>query len=786
VETDTAGLRERLQATLGTAYTLERELGGGGMSRVFVAEETALGRRVVVKALTPDLAHELSTERFAREVRLTARLQHPNIVPVLTAGSAGGVPYYTMPYVEGESLRARLAGLGPGEAVPVEEAVSVLRDVARALAYAHERHVVHRDIKPENVLLTRDAAVVADFGIAKAVDVARAASTAPTGGASATALTQLGAALGTPAYMAPEQAAGDPATDHRADLYAWGVLAYELLAGQHPFAGKHTAHALIVAHLIEAPPPLNAARPGLAPALVALVTRCLAKAPEERPGSAREVVDLLGTSASSPPPPAPSAPAPSIAVLPFVNLSGGSENEYFSDGISEEVLSVLAQDRDLRVAARSSSFAFRGQHIDLRAVAERLHVGTVLEGAVRRADNRVRITAQLVNAADGYQLWSGRFDRELTDIFAVQDEIANAIASTLRQRLRADAGGAAAPSPPVPEAPTRRPRPPVSVEAYDEYLKGKHANNHRPAGLEQAFGHFQRALALEPAFAAAHAGLGASYLWSTLHFRLLTSEAFAHVRRHAQRALALDSDLADAHWLLAESALWHDWDADVCERHARRALDLEPHHAGALMTTALLHNTRGLPEAALAAAAAAVRADPLGPGTRIWFLALAYNARQYDLAIAEASRLVAEQASFPEAYRFRAMAYEMRGDLAAAQADLDTADRIGGPDVWGHVHQVIVAVLAGRPDEARRFQTELVGRAAREWVPPIALGQVEQALGDYDAALGWYERAYQARDHLMTVLHTDPAFRLVPPGRSDSITSDPRWLDLVRRVGLAP
>ena len=785
--TDTAGapddLRGQLQAALSGAYAIERELGGGGMARVFVAEEHALGRRVVVKVLAPALAHEFSAERFAREIRVSARVQHPNIVPVLTAGSAGGVPYYTMPYVEGQSLRARLAGLDPGETIPVNEAVTVLRDVARALAHAHEHGVVHRDIKPENVLLTRDAAVVADFGIAKALNAAWDASTVTTGG---TVLTQLGAVLGTPAYMAPEQAAGDPATDHRADLYAWGVVAYELLAGGHPFAGKRTAQALLVAHLVEAPAPLDVVRPGVAPALVALVMRCLAKAPEERPASAREMLELLGNLTSS----VAAAPVPptasSIAVLPFVNLSADPENEYFSDGMSEEVLSVLAQDRDLRVAARSSSFAFRGKQVDLRTLAAQLHVGTVLEGSVRRAGNRVRITAQLVNAADGYQLWSGRFDRELTDIFAVQDEIANAIAATLRQRLRSGGMGAAAPTPSAPEAPTRRPRPPVSVAAYDEYLKGKHANNHRPAGLEQAFAHFGRALALEPEFAAAYAGLGASYLWSTLHFGLLTSEAFAHVRRHAQRALAFDPDLADAHWLLAEAALWHDWDADTCERHARRALDLEPHHAGALMTTALLHNTRGRHEAALVAAAAAVRADPLGPGTRLWFLALAYNARQYDLAIAEASRFIAEQPSFPDAYRFRAMAYEMRGDLAAAQANLDAADRIGGANLWGQVHQAIVAVLAGRLDEACRIRTELVGRAAREWVAPIALGQVEQVLGDYEAALGWYERAYQARDHLMTVLHTDPAFRLVPPGRSDSITSDPRWLDLVRRVGLAP
>src|SRR5688500_18439944 len=230
----TAGLRVELEAALSGAYTFERELGGGGMSRVFLAEETALGRRVVVKVLAPELAQELSAERFAREIRLSARLQHPGIVPVLSAGMAGGVPYYTMPYIEGESLRARLGRLAPGDGVPLAEAVGVLRDVGRALAYAHARGVVHRDIKPENVLLSDDAVVVVDFGIAKAVDAARTLLTDTSGAINGATFTRLGTALGTPAYMAPEQAAGDPDVDARADVYAWGVLAYELLTGQHP------------------------------------------------------------------------------------------------------------------------------------------------------------------------------------------------------------------------------------------------------------------------------------------------------------------------------------------------------------------------------------------------------------------------------------------------------------------------------------------------------------------------------------------------------------------------
>ncbi|MGK2961261.1 MAG: protein kinase domain-containing protein [Gemmatimonadaceae bacterium] len=766
-------LRARLEQTFGTAYRFDRELGGGGMARVFLAEDTALGRRVVVKVLAPEQIEGLSADRFAREVQLAARLQHPNILPVFTAGAADGIPYYTMPFVEGESLRARLER---SDRIPLTDVVGILRDIARALAHAHEQGVVHRDVKPENVLLSRDAAVVADFGIAKAVNAARTET-------AASPLTSAGTAVGTPAYMAPEQAAGD-SVDARTDLYAWGVIAYEMIAGRHPFSPRHTAQALIVAHLVEVPAPVETLRPDVPAALAALVTRCLSKVPAERPYTAREVAEQLGDlgPAGSVTTVTAGLTTPSIAVLPFVNLSTDTENEYFSDGMSEEVLSVLAQDPDLRVAARSSSFAFKGRQVDLKAIGEQLHVTTLLEGSVRRSGSRVRITVQLVDAASGYHLWSERFDRELTDIFAVQDEIAVAIARTLRERLHASARGGAAEG----GASLRRIRQPVRVEAYDEYLKGRFANNRRGVGHDEAPEHFERALSLEPGFAAAHAGLGESYLWLGIFFAMPPTEAFARVRRHAARALGLDPELPDAHWLLAEVALWHDWDLETAERYVSHTLALEPHHAGAMMTNALCHGVRCQRQEALAAAAAVVRVDPLGLGTRIWYLAIAYNAGAQDLVIAEAARLIAEQPSYSEAYRWRAMAEIVTGDLQQARLDLERAGELTVPNVWWHVNIALMSAAEDKPDDVRRVRDELLRRSETEWIPPIALGQVEQALGDYDAALTWYERAFQMRDFLMTVLHTDPAFRFRPPWETKSISDDPRWTMIVNRVGLAP
>ncbi len=281
----TSDLRAQLQSTLGTTYSIERELGGGGMSRVFVARDETLGRDVVVKIVSPENAEGMSAERFAREVKLAARLQQANIVPVLSAGTSGNLPYYTMPFVRGESLRARLA---TGAPMPVTEAVSILRDVARALAYAHAEGVVHRDIKPENILLSGGAAVVTDFGIAKAIDASRTVESGAT-----TGITRAGMSLGTPAYMAPEQALGDPATDFRADIYSWGVVAWELLGGAHPFAQKTTAQAQIAAHVAEAPPSLAARRPEIPESLTKLVMRCLEKNPANRPAGASELLAQL-------------------------------------------------------------------------------------------------------------------------------------------------------------------------------------------------------------------------------------------------------------------------------------------------------------------------------------------------------------------------------------------------------------------------------------------------------------------------------------------------------------
>ena len=419
-------LRATLERTLGDLYVFERELQGGAMSRVFVAMDRQLGREVVMKVLPAEVAADLSADRFRREIQLAAKLQHPHIVPLLSSGEVNGTPYFTMPFVEGESLRARLARVGE---LPIPEAVKILREVASALSYAHKHGVVHRDIKPDNVMLTDEFALVTDFGVAKALS----ASTKPS---DAQTLTGLGISLGTPAYMSPEQATADPSVDHRADIYAFGVMAYEMLTGALPFVGR-TMQATLAANVMEKPEAIERKRPGIPPALGALIMRCLEKRPADRPQSAGDLLHELeaipvalasprkalglrtltfagaaaavllaafivyrGIQRNSGKADQPVGQLLSVAVLPLANVGGDAQDEYFSEGMTDELANALSKLPGLRVASRTSAYAFKGKKdIDVGEIGRKLHVQAVLEGVVRRSGDRLRVGAQLTNVS---------------------------------------------------------------------------------------------------------------------------------------------------------------------------------------------------------------------------------------------------------------------------------------------------------------------------------------------------------------------------------------------------
>lgn len=616
-------LSNQLAASLGDGYRVERELSPGGMARVFIATEVALGRTVVVKLLAPEMSSLVLAERFRREISFIAQLRHPHIIPLLTAGDAGGLLYYTMPFVQGQTLRARLAAGGP---MPVREAIGIFREMAEALSYAHGQGVVHRDIKPENVLIENGHAVVADFGVAKALADAGGGNESTVG-----TLTTAGLAVGTGAYMAPEQAAGDPATDHRSDIYALGVVAYEMFAGVPPFSGS--VHQVIAAHMTAEPEPLVTRRPDIPPALNDLTMRLLAKNPDLRPQSAGGVVEaidaVLSSGALSNPelastrrsgqgvsvrsisgarPRAKSAlvwaaalallltiigyaayavvrrqhtesaktvgagadgtigsPGDrAVAVLPFVNTSGDDQNEHFSNGLTDELINALGQVRGLRVAARTSVFALSQKGLGARALADSLGVMTLLEGSARRDGKRLKVTAQLINARDESVLWSQTFDRELVDVFRVQEEIARAIVAALNVRLteseRTRLGGTE----------TR------DMEAYDLYLKGRFAWNKRSKeGVETAVGYFQSAIQRDSAFALPFAGLAEAYVVMSNYGFLPVPEALAQARIAAERALTLNSSLPEAHaskgFVLASEGKYEE-----SEKEFRASIELNP------------------------------------------------------------------------------------------------------------------------------------------------------------------------------------------------------------------
>jgi TolB-like protein/tRNA A-37 threonylcarbamoyl transferase component Bud32 len=714
VSTTGTELRDHLEATLGGAYKVKRELGGGGMSRVFVAEDARLGRHVVIKVLHPDLAADVSAARFEREVHLAARLQHPHIVPLFTAGEAGGLLYYTMPYVEGESLRQWLAREG---SLPVSDVLRLMRELADALDYAHGQGVVHRDLKPENVLLSGRHATIADFGVAKALSAATTARP----------VTATNAVLGTPLYMAPEQAAADPTTDHRADLYALGLIAYELLAGAHPFGGR-SPQAVLAAHLTEEPAPLAERRPDVPPTVDALIARLLAKRPEDRPQTSAEVVrvlDEIPTSAGAPPPAVawtpraghrgafaalavatlvvlaalgtfvlkrPSATErPILVVLPFENL-GPASDEYFADGLTDEVTSRLAGVSGLRVIGRASARQYKGTTKGAREIARELGATHLLTGTVRwdRAGGgagRVRVSPELVRAADQASVWAEPYEGPLEDVFRVQASVAERVAAALDVALL------------TRERRAVTARPTANIAAYDAYLRGRASSTrllrYSVPSQRAAIAEFNRAIDLDPRFAAAYARLADSYL--AVHDVTGDPAMLANARTSSERAWAIDSTLLESQLARARYLAAAD-DPEGAYRVVSTAAAAAPGDVEVLFRLAETEAARGRPERALASA---LRAAALDPRSDPWqpLAGLYERMYRYEEAVRTREREIALAPQNTAAYFVQAGTYLLwSADTLAARRTIERAGPTieiwlirlpggiaAGPATWRHV-----------------------------------------------------------------------------------------------------
>ncbi|HMC54628.1 MAG TPA: protein kinase [Gemmatimonadaceae bacterium] len=815
-------LREGLQQNLGSTFTVERELTGGGMSRVFVAFDSGLGRRVVVKVLPAELAASVSVDRFKREIMLAANLQHPHIVGVLTAGEVDGMPFFTMPFVEGESLRARIEREGR---LQVGRVVSILKDVARALAYAHERGVVHRDIKPDNVLLAGTSATVTDFGIAKALlgsiatdpaqDAANVKSSLYAVPSSKTGLTQVGTTLGTPAYMAPEQAAADPSTDHRADLYSFGIMAYEMLVGQVPFKNK-TPQALLAAQLTATPAPIPSRRTDVPVALAKLVMQCLEKEREKRPQSAREIVELLenpemvsGAFASAPfiavkrrnmvaivasvvgvvalagavvftraRPAVPTMAAPaqasaavlaaerarSIVVLPFVNIGRDSTDEYLADGLTNDIINVLGRVPGIRVTSRSVATSAREKFTSAQDIGKALNVGRVLEGTVQRDGNRLRVTARVTNADDGFMVWSDMFERQLKDVFAVQDEISSAIAGALGSQMNATTVASNA----------QNERGTADDAAYDLYLRGHHFFEQRgEAALKRALDLFRQSAQKDPSFARAYAGIAAVY--SVLPLYAPAADTFFTAGfAAATRAVQLDTTLAEAYASrgVLLNARWRWADA---ERDFRRAITLDPRSALAHQWYGELLMVRNRYADAVEQLKRAAELDPVSPviaSTYSFALALAH--RDAD-AVAQGRRAEELDSTLFLPRLVLGVAHLVANRPQDAIRDLEPALALSRSSPYAQGLLGYAYAMGGQRQNAEDMVQQLT--AKRDADSQAALGVVQLGLSDTARALTSLENA--ARGHARF-------FTAQPLGAPmfDAVRSSRRFAALLETLGL--
>jgi serine/threonine-protein kinase len=766
-----------LASALQDRYRLERELGAGGMATVYLAHDLRHDRPVAIKVLHPELSAVLGAERFLSEIKTTAALQHPHILPLFDSGSAGGLLYYVMPLVEGETLRARLSR---EKQLPVADAVRITTEVAGALDYAHRHGVIHRDIKPENILLHEGEAVVADFGIALAVQSA--------GGQR---MTQTGLSLGTPQYMSPEQSMGQREITARSDLYALGAVTYEMLTGEPPFTGA-TTQAIVARVLTEEPRPIGPQRKSVSAHVEAAVLTALQKLPADRFGSAAEYAQALAVPRAGPAvgrrrhagiaagiggalvlaaiaalwhpwqrparAPGPEADVASVAVLPFENLTGNPGDQYLSDGMTEEVIGQLARVGGLKVISRTSTEALKGTHLTLRQIADTLGVRHVLEGSVRHAGNRIRVAVDLIDATTDAHVWASSYDGDLTDVFAVQEEIARHVADSLVSTvgMRPTIGRVSR---------TEHP------EAYAAYLRGRSLMYRRTReGLRGALEQFQQAIAQDSAYAPAYAGLASVYyLWVGYNYSGIDFyEAHGRALAMADRALALDSTLAEA-YATRGRAMTAEWaPARGIEVDFERALGLQPNSADVRQWYASFLARQGRYDEGLAEVERAVVLDPLAPGVRIAFSLDALASRRYDLVARETARTLALEPGLLRAREHQAWG-DLLSDNAARCAMLSLGPYIGVRAMCLHSLGRIREAVQIADSLRAAFTAGTVGDSI--FSPVIAargLAEYYAWTGNAEESLAWLERTY-------AISPEGEDFRVIASGIYDKVRNDPHF-----------
>ena len=720
------------------------------MGIVYKAEDTRLKRIVALKFLPQELTKEREAkERFLQEAQAAAALDHPNICTVYEVDDVEGHTFIAMAFIAGQSLKEKI---GQGR-LDVGESLDIVSQVAAGLKEAHGKGIIHRDIKPANIMLARNGqAKIMDFGLAK---LERGAD-----------LTRTATIMGTVAYMSPEQARGEK-VDHRTDTWSLGAVLYEMLTGVKPF--PHTLdQAAIHAILHDEPAPLASLRQGLPPELQTIVDKALRKNPAERyprvEDFIRDLVMLTDKIKSASGFVPASEPSPSIAVLPFDDMSPQKDQEYFCDGITEEIINVLSQTENLRVIARTSAFSFKGKHEDVRQIGRKLGVGALLEGSLRKAGNRLRVTAQLIDTRDGSHIWSGKYDRELRDVFSIQDEIAAAIVSNLEVKLL---------SPEKTRSVARHSR---NLRAYEAYLRGLHyANKMSGYWFEKAISSYEEAVSIDPSYALAHAAMAEAYIYNAFFGWQTHRESIVKGKESIEKALQLDPALPEAHLMKAFVATYHDWDGPTAAREYRRALELYPNSSRSLMRYAIfLEFYEERHKEALETIDKAEELDPLDLLVKIYRVWLYSYQLKFDVALEEAQKIVALEPSYPLGHYWLGCAYGYKGEYEPAVAALEEAVRIGGRSIplLGELGYSYGKV--GRGKEAEAVLVELKEMAEQGQEASSSIARVYLGLGKVDEVFEWLEKAYI--EHEMTLYYApkDPAFA--------EISSDSRFISLTNRI----
>jgi serine/threonine protein kinase/Tfp pilus assembly protein PilF len=739
-------------------YKILEKLGEGGMGVVYKAQDIKLDRIVALKFLPKHLLcdNEAKT-RFEHEAKAASALDHPNIATIHEIDEVEGECFMSMAYIEGKSIKELLKE----KSFSIEEILNIAIQIAEGLNVAHKKSIVHRDIKPDNLMLTNEGLVkIMDFGLAKL--------------RGAPGLTQTGSTVGTLAYMSPEQAQGIE-VDQRSDIFSFGVVLYELITGQLPFKGEHEA-AIIYSILNEKPEPLARYKANIPEGLQRIVDKAMEKNREERFQHVDEMLadlrKLKKELESTKEQPSTKKSQPSIAVLPFTNLSADKEQEYFCDGMAEEIINALTHVEGLRVVARTSAFSFRGEGRDIRDIGKKLNVRTLLEGSVRKAGNRVRITAQLINVSDGYHLWSEKYDRNIgdiccpEDIFAIQDEISLAIVEKLKVKLLGE------------EKVALVKRYTDDLEAYNSYLKGRYFWYKRTKeGILKGLEYFHQAIEKDPTYAVAYTGIADCYNMLGFFDYLSPKEAFPKAKAAAEKALEIDGTLAEAHSSLAEVKTYYDHDWLGAEREFQRALELNPSYSTAHQWYAEYLALMGRHDESIIMGKCALELDPLSPIVATNLAGFYWLARKYDEAIERYQKILEMEPDFMAAHLWLGLTYAEKGLYNEALAEFQKGIELSG----GHDSPFLgwlgrVYCWTGKKKQAEIVLESEIERSKKMYISPFGIAVIYLGLGQNEQAFEWLEKAYEEKDHWMAALKVYSMF--------DSVRSDPRFTSLLKKMGL--